>query len=527
MVKIEKYIHQISIDNCLNNKKNYHTYNNNSNFTQEQESDIHLDAKEKLHKIGLEEVEIKRKLKKIKQEKCELNHFMSNNFAGFAEELQKEQQRLVNNAQYHRDRKIKEWNETKLRLLLQKPKLIEPMDRELTEEEKKEAWDRIHTIKAIRDVHFDNDKCKPYIHPRESRPYRYEDFNLLYNADYNTGKKICTPIVWKINWAYYAIIECALHKIDLEKGRKREKDEQERKKFFEPTVGNPQQQQNVNPIPTTNTYFGNVPFFASFNPYTNTTSFEQQKFNQIQSEKEILNSKLDAIRKYLEAEKIKTLQSNPPEKKQEIENHFNNQYAEQERLYHIEIEKLNQQLSELKGKKTIREEGININEQHSEKLRRIEAGPSNSFSSKKSAIDIHNSDHIIIQKKEKDSLENVQNPFNKEIQEDINISNDNNDNNKKEDKKKDEEKIKLQNKLNELKLKYQRMKEIANKNYKVIKKQELEIKQKNKLFNLKDDDDDEQQRPPPKSIQLDPNTHQLMESWDVSSVSTKSTDDTL
>ena len=72
------------------------------------------------------------------------------------------------------------------------------------------------------------------------------------------------------------------------------------------------------------------------------------------------------------------------------------------------------------------------------------------------------------------------------------------------------------------------MKEIANKNYKVIKKREMEIKQKNKLFNLKDDDNDnEQQCPPPKSIRLDPRTQQLIESWDVSSILTKSTDDTL
>lgn len=84
----------------------------------------------------------------------------------------------------------------------------------------------------------------------------------------------------------------------------------------------------------------------------------------------------------MELERIQSLQSNPPGRKTEIENYYANAYGQQENFYRIEIVKSDWQLSELKGKKTIRDPTtISINEeQRIEKIPRIDSGPSSSIS---------------------------------------------------------------------------------------------------------------------------------------------------
>lgn len=132
-------------------------------------------------------------------------------------------------------------------------------------------------------------------------------------------------------------------------------------------------------------------------------------------------------------------------------------------------------------------ENLAVNENPSKFQKLPKSGPSSSFIAPKTTGE----PIPVVQEQPQFSSSTQNNPFKNEIEENIRVqdNDEKNDNKKILDKKPEifpddnknnnmEEKIKLQNKLKELKLKYARMKKIANINYKIAQEQNTEMKEK-------------------------------------------------
>ena len=86
-----------------------------------------------------------------------------------------------------------------------------------------------------------------------------------------------------------------------------------------------------------------------------------------------MNNQFESIKKQLEGQRNQSLQENTPEKSPEIDQYYQNQYTMQENYYQMEMKKINEELTIIKGKKSLRED-VPINEENNrdEKIPRID-----------------------------------------------------------------------------------------------------------------------------------------------------------